>query len=117
MNDEQLHQALRAKLDAGLEPIDPTLEARLRAGRERAVEAIGPGHRVGRRAAFGGLAIAATVLLAVILVPQHRSTLAPASSLDDYELLSADEQIELYRDLDFYLWLQQEATTREQGMG
>lgn len=54
----------------------------------------------------GGMALAGLAALAVVRVYQPAPTTAqPATGMDDMELLSSNEELDLYQDFEFYYWL------------
>lgn len=124
MNESQFAHHVRALLNEGAR-LDPGLEARLRAARERALSAYRPVHGghtvvVGAAAArLGGLSgISLRVLLPVaILAAVFVVTLAwqkqqRAAELEelDAQLLSGDLPIDAYLDQGFAAWLKRRAS-------
>ena len=112
-------QAKRA-LDESAQSLDAATLSRLNRARQRALELSRP-RRLRSWFVPAGLASACAVLLAVAVV-WHRPT-APSNALDpfvavpgagqaaggfsanDLDLVSSDDGIEFYQDLDFYAWL------------
>jgi len=98
--------AAKTELERSTQQLDELTIARLRAARQRAIDA-----RPRRRAwlAAGGLATAAlsAALVAVLLFAPAAPP--PATGLEQLELLSENDGIELYRDLEFYRWLAEHA--------
>lgn len=102
----------RAKqvLDRSVDEMDPVTALKLQRARLAALE---------RRSALrpwrvwvGGLALASLAALAVTLwmnspSPEHHA----AVSLEDFELVTSVENVELAEDLDFYHWLADDDTT------
>jgi hypothetical protein len=109
MTDDQEARFLAAAknaLDQGTQQLDALTIARLRTARARALAAR-PRRFVWLAA--GGLATAtlAAVLVGFLL---FAPTLAPPdTSIEQLDLLSENDSIELYRDLDFYRWLAEHA--------
>ncbi len=100
---------LKEALDASCERIDANTLARMKTGRVRALE-LAESHnslffRRPRWLTAGGLATAALLVVMVtgwfVASRQNR----PAQQLDDLEIMAAQEQLDLYADLDFYRWL------------
>lgn len=115
MNDEQQRfiDKARASLDERSQRLSPTLEGRLWAVRRTALS---PGRHASPR--FWMPAMAATAMVAVMAVmiwfsqpvEEEGITLARISANDgvaDFEMLTQDAPLELYRDLEFYYWLEQ----------
>jgi len=117
-DDEQdFLKRVRHSLDARSQQLSPSLEGRLRAARRHAFS---PSRRaVSRRLWLPAMATAALVVIAVTLSwsPPHsgkpelslaQSTLGNAAG--DFEMLTQGAPLELYQDLEFYYWLEQEGT-------
>ena len=56
----------------------------------------------------GSFALLALAISVVIFQFQMRQDPAPIASIEDLPLLTAPEDLELYEELDFYLWLAEE---------
>ena len=107
MNDDQEKEArfvaaLKRELDRGTETLDGMTVVRLRAARLRALDA-----RPRPRAWFlaGGLAgtgLAAALAAVLLLTP---AMAPPLSGLEQFDLLSENDNLDLYEDLEFYRWL------------
>ena len=85
-------------------------DARLKAARRKALDAVDHGyfrHRLGWSA--GGFATAAVAVLAVVLWTGNGGGPVPSLSADDWELL-AEGDLQLIEDLEFYDWLPEEET-------
>lgn len=101
--DEGLLAASKALLDESARELDADIAARLRQARCRALEAK-------PRPFFwllpaGGLAAACVAVLAVALWVYQPSRPAPMQGVEDLEILSSSENLELFDDLEFYGWL------------
>jgi len=94
--------AAKAALDQSALQLDELTSARLRAARKRALD-IHP-RRFGWLAA-GGLATAAVTatLVAVLLIAPPAAP--PIAGFEQFDLLSENDSLELYRELEFYRWL------------
>jgi hypothetical protein len=108
MNDETKEQVFlrraRALLDASSESLDPATRARLRAGR---AAALAPQAGLPARWTWwpaGGLALASVAILSWTLWLHPAVNHLPAG-LEQLELLTSADNLELYSDLDFYQWL------------
>lgn len=108
--------AAKSTLDDKADQLDPQTRARLAQIRQQAIQAAA--ERTTSRSAkltarwlipAGGVAVAAAIVLAVILGPEPALTPEqhPASMavLEDINILTDSEEIEFYRDLEFYEWL------------
>ncbi len=126
MNDENklpdwTSQA-KQMLDESTENLDAATLSRLNRSRQSALESARP-RRLRSWFLPAGLASACAVLLAVAVV-WHRPATAPQNAPDpflpnatanfsgnsvagnDLDLVSSDDSIEFYQDLDFYAWLE-----------
>jgi hypothetical protein len=102
-HDERFTRNLKKTLDAGAEQIDAATLARLRAVRREALHAGAP--RPWRWALpAAGMATVAAIALTVYWLPQEVTP--GAASFEEAALLQAEDP-ELYRDLEFYEWLEQ----------
>lgn len=115
MDDEQQRFVDRARtsLEARSQQIPPSLEGRLRAARRTALAT--PRHTLHR----GWLpAVASAALVAVVVavgwfsrpLEEPGITLARLNldnAAGDLEMLTREEPLELYQDLEFYYWLEQ----------
>lgn len=98
--------ATKAALDRSAQQLDELTIARLRTARSRALEA-----RPRRLAwlAAGGLATAAFTATLVAVLLFAPAAAPPVTGLEQYDLLSENDSLELYRDLEFYRWLAEHA--------
>lgn len=101
--DEAFLAASKALLDESARALDADITARLRRARYRALEAKS-------RPFFwllpaGGLAAASVAVLAVALWIYQPARPAPMQGVEDLEILSSSENLELFDDLEFYGWL------------
>jgi hypothetical protein len=98
---DELLKNVRTTLDRSAENIDAATASRITQARHAALEAgKGRARSVWIPAAAAVAASAAVVAVIVTRVPEE----AP-SMLDDLELIAAPDDPELYRDLEFYAWL------------
>lgn len=106
MNDDQKNEArfvaaLKRELDRGTETLDEMTLVRLRAARLRALDA-----RPRPRAwlLVGGLAgtgLAAALVAVLLMTPAA----PPITGLEQFDMLSENDSIDLYDNLEFYRWL------------
>jgi len=103
-SDDRFLEALRTTLDRQTETLAPEVRSRLARARRAAIGRL-------QRPRFGDTALVpaavfgcALALLPVFNVGREHPELAPA--LEDLDLLSGTEALEMYDDLDFYLWLE-----------
>ena len=107
--DERLLERAREALDESVKTLDIRTLERLRDVRHRALEAADerPGLllRLPRWVKVSGLATAAAAVLVFSLwftSPGHDLTV---KNPEDFEIVLAKDQIDLYEDLDFYSWM------------
>lgn len=122
-NDAQLIERIRRRLDEDVDRLDGATLSRLEQARRRALAVLAQPRRprwpmtwLARRPAGDWLvpagAFASVVTIAVALtfmVAEPGNGLA--REVDDLELLTAGEELELYENLEFYQWLQDREQT------
>jgi len=104
----QFEHDLKQQLQRSSE-LDAATARRLQTARSKALE-----NRPQRQFVpwAGGLALASVTALAVGLWwQQPQDLLADSSDFEDLELLASTEDMSLYEDLDFYLWLAEQEET------
>lgn len=104
--DEVLERRVRAALDEAAARLPATRAARLAAARARAVEAARGRRRL--RLVPAAVAAAAAAVAGVALLRPWRAAAPPPEAVEDIEILTAAEPLELIEDLDFYRWLEEE---------
>ena len=105
---DKVTEATRAHLDRSLDDLDPKITERLAARREKALQAASMERRGMRRTPMAIAGVAASVVMAAVLVTFSGGTDAPQQTPEDIELMAAEEPLEFYQDLEFYLWLEQQ---------
>lgn len=111
-SDKQMIDQVKRSLDQQADELDAATLSKLRQARARAVDEME--HKTSRlkpRALWtGGLATAGACAVALMLVwpedPEITTELGPA--IADAEMLSDENSIEFYQELDFYIWLDQQ---------
>ena len=104
---------IRAQLSASADELEPLTQARLRSARLRALDTLAASPtstaRRGLRPAWG-ITTLASLALGLLLwqgwqgdPPQPP---LPSAEVSDFEIIVAEERLEFYQDLDFYLWLE-----------
>ena len=108
-NEDELINLSRRALDRRADQLDDIVVARLRAARLRATEVAA---RKNERPAWinpiGGL-VTATLVVGVATSLWMANPTFPKQGIEDMELLASAESPEFYQDLDFYLWLEEQA--------
>jgi len=101
-------EKVKKELDAVAEDIDALTSARLQSVRMRALDEAerrkGVSFIIPRWMTAGGIATVCAVVVAVSIWFTTRQGL-PTNHPEDVEILAAQEQLDLYKDLDFYKWL------------
>lgn len=110
MKQPTFEQKLKQQLQDS--PIDPATRHRLRQSRRTALDALeSPPGRFLAPSLIQGLAfagIAALALLLVLNLNQKEDSSPPADSLIAFEIVTSEEPLEFYEDLEFYDWLAQQ---------
>jgi hypothetical protein len=109
-SEKALLQSLKEILDETEAQTDPRIKMRLRSARLKALESLESSvpwyARFPRWATAGGLATALALVLTLSLWTSNEHYKVPTGQVEDLELLTTKEQFELYKDLDFYRWLE-----------
>jgi len=113
---DSLQNGARRLLDASVAGLDAATRSRLNQARQRALAGhtrrrpiLGSGWGGGW--ALGGVAASVCVMVIAYALWQGQPAGQPYDALADLEVLTADDQIDLYEDLDFYEWLDSDAQT------
>lgn len=106
MNDDQEKEAhfvaaLKRELDRGVESLDGMTIVRLRAVRLRALEARARPRAWLLAGGLAGTGLAAALVAVLLLTPAA----PPITGLDQFDMLSENDSIDLYENLEFYRWL------------
>ena len=114
MSEEDFLAEVRNTLDRSTESLDPETLRRLRAARFGAIEMAGAGSmswfRLHRWITAGGLTTITVLALGISLWLGSPVQNPPLRQPDDLEILTSQDQLDLYKDLDFYRWLDKEAS-------
>jgi hypothetical protein len=115
-----LERRAKALFDEGVDGLDARTRSRLTQARHAAVAALAQQREPFMRRWWlptAGLATAALVAFIVVfnLNPANEQQLAAASlAVEDMDILSGAENIELLEDMEFYAWLESEADRSEE---
>lgn len=119
MNDHherELLNRVRVTLDACLDTIDPAQLKRLREGRQQALQLAGKRpiswFSLPRLIPVGGIAALTVVALSVSLWFGMRPQPFSNSAAEEVDMLTVPDNLELYKDMDFYQWLAQTHAAR-----
>ena len=103
-DDREFVRRAKTVWDRAVDEVDPAVALRLQRGR-LAVLASRP-HRISWHAWVSGLAVASVAAVALLLWMQQPASLQHAAvPLDDFELVTSVENVELAEDLEFFHWL------------
>jgi hypothetical protein len=105
-------QRTQALLRESAEQLDGATSSRLTQARHAALAAVEQRQNKARYWLLPATGVAAATVIAVALTnhlapetQQMTATVADAVSIDDMEIVTADDSLEFYRDVDFYAWL------------
>jgi hypothetical protein len=99
---------VRNTLDAAAGSIDGRTQARLSRARARAVDVAG-GPRLRWLGWPAGAVLAVSILLVLMSWPGRKAEItSEARAFYELEIITGHEDLEFYRDLEFYYWLTQE---------
>ena len=102
-DDQAFVSAAKSVLDRSAQELDGETIARLHRTRRHALEA--RPQRAPWVVWAGGLAAACVALVVGALWWAEPSQTVPVAGLEDIELITSADNLELYEDLDFYRWL------------
>ncbi len=103
-------EPIKRELDVSARDLDAATLSRLNQARQRALAEATRAPR--QRWTWMALAGAASLAMAVLLVPALRDGAAPTPAplavgeVEDFDLLISEDQLALYSDLEFYAWLE-----------
>jgi len=106
--EDELTTNIRLALDESVDSLDANTLSKIRQIRSRAVEKAEARHVNWPGIISGALATACVMVFTVMILLQSPTTLQPVP-IDDLELLSSSEDLELFEDLEFYEWLEEDA--------
>jgi len=113
MSEEEFLTEVRKTLDRGTESLDPETLRRLRSARFEALDRAGASRfswfRLHRWITAGGLTTITVLAFGISLWLGSPVRNPPLRQPDDLEILTSQDQLDLYKDLDFYRWLDKEA--------
>lgn len=109
--DQALLERVRSELDRGCDSLDGRTCSRLTSIRHAAVEqALGYG-RQQQWLSWASLSSAFCLLLVVLMAQYFLRPAAEPEVLEDLELLSSEQGLEFYENLEFYQWLAENGTS------
>jgi hypothetical protein len=112
-----LERRAKALFDEGVDGLDARTRSRLTQARHAAVAALAQQREPFMRRWWlptAGLATAALVALMVIIPANEQQFAAASLAVEDIDILSGAENIELLEDMEFYAWLESEPDPSEE---
>ena len=106
--EQELNENIKQTLDNSIDEIDTATLAKVHQVRARAIDRIGLQNNNGFGFIAGGLAAACVMLFAVMILLQSPDN-SQGLPANDIELISSSDDLELFEDLEFYEWLEQDA--------
>ena len=102
--DQALVNAAKAAFKRQVEELDPRTTMKLQAARRRALDAT-PTFGWMPWMVASGFAAASVALLAGVMWFSQPVVRPPVSDPEEFELVTADDSLEFYDELEFYRWL------------
>ncbi len=109
---DEFVRRVRRQLDHSLQRLDPDTRRQLAERRRQALAQAAAPRPWLKPALSLALTTGLLILGLVLLWPDPRASLPALPPLDDLELLSSKDELELFEELEFYQWLEQD---HEQG--
>lgn len=103
-NDREFESRIKAQLDEDLDALDPAISQRLQRARKDALDTLKPARYPIWQPAVG-FALAILLVMAVVIWPWRQPGSPSATALADFDLIAADDSLQLFEELDFYEWL------------
>jgi len=116
--DEQVARRIAAAMDRQVADQDASLQNRLAVIRREALAQRSDDSAIFRwgsflRWSFGGAALAAATAVVLVLMVDVPPGESPTQIDDGLDLAMSVEDVELYADIDFYYWLNQQEESRD----
>jgi len=106
-NEDELNANIRQALDESVDALDASTLSKIRQIRAQAIEKAEVRSVHWQGYLLGGLATACVMVLAVVLL-LNSPTSMQSVPVDDLELISSSDNLELFEDLEFYEWLEED---------
>lgn len=112
INEDELNSNIKQSLDDSLDSLDANTLSNIRQIRANAIDKVNSNNHAiwsGNKKGFliGGVATACVMLLAVVLL-LNSPTSMQSIPVEDIELISSSGSFELYEELEFYEWLEED---------
>jgi len=111
-SEDELKQRVSRELEESIDELDANTLSKIRQIRAQAIDSANSPRQHWwslnqSGLLFGGLATACVMLLAVVLLLNSPSSMQ-AIPVDEIELISSSDNLELFEDLEFYEWLEED---------
>ena len=106
-NEDELKANIRQALDESVDALDANTLSRIRQIRAQAVDKA-EAHHVNWLGVMSGALATACVMVFAVMILLKSPTPMQTVPVDDLDLISSSESLELYEDLEFYEWLEED---------
>lgn len=106
-DDNEINTNIKQALDDSISKLDANTLSKIRQVRAQAVDKVNSGQHNWSGVMSGAVAMTCVMIVAVMILLESptQTNLVP---LDDLDLISSSESLELYEDLEFYEWLEED---------
>lgn len=98
---------IRQSLDESIDALDANTLSKIRQVRTQALERIESSPVNWQRLLVGGVATACVMVLAIMMLLNSPISMEPVP-IDEIDLISSSDNLELFEDLEFYEWLEED---------
>ena len=109
-NEDKLKSNIKQALDDSTDALDASTLSKIRLVRARAVEKVGNKSFNWFGVLSGALATACVMVFAIMILLKS-PTPVQSVPVDDIEMISSSDNLEMFEDLEFYLWLEEHELT------
>ncbi|MBL1141698.1 MAG: hypothetical protein HND53_06665 [Proteobacteria bacterium] len=107
-NENELNESIRQSLDESVDALDANTLSKIRQIRAQAIEkADARKSKHWQGVVVGGLATTCVMVLAVMMLINSPASIDPVPGNDLELISSSSDDLELFEDLEFYEWLEQ----------
>lgn len=109
MNENDFLKKVKTQLDEQTEHLDAATLSKLNQSRQAALAQLQPrGHRLKQKWLPASGLVAAVLLTSVFMFRSEEIIPNGEQGIDDIEIIASNDNLELYEQLDFYMWLLEE---------
>ena len=105
-DEQQLMANAKAALEQGVADLDAQTLSRITRARYRALDRLPERHAQSPWRVSAGVALT-TCMAFMIFIAIPRQQQQPASMIEDIEVITTTDELDLYEQLDFYAWLEE----------